>query len=134
MFYRTARFLLVASLMFSIGLHWVVLQSVAWAGMVVTYTMQEGSLLEGVSQTFDDSHPCELCHTIKESRKSEKKAPERTDSKQKIDLALPLPGRIILTPPTSALATLADFPRAFARSICPPKPPPRSERCSLSLG
>lgn len=134
MLHRTARFLIIAALMFSIGLHWVVLQSVAWASMVVTYTVQEGSLLEGVSQTFDDSHPCELCYTIKESRKSEKKAPERTDSKQKMDLALPVAGRIVLTPPTSVLATPADFPSAVARSICPPKPPPRSERCSLSLG
>ncbi len=131
---RTARILIVAALMFSIGLHWVVLQSVAWAGMLVSYTVQEGSLLTGMSQTFDDAHPCPLCCAIKKGKNSEKKEPRQADQKQKIDLALTFPGRVILTPPSPMLSPLPDFPQAMARRAKPPSPPPRcGSRCS-SLG
>jgi hypothetical protein len=130
---RTARIFVVAALMFSIGLHWVVLQSVAWAGMLVTYTVQEGSLLTGVSQTFDDAHPCPLCCAIKTGRHSEKKEPRQTDQKQKIDLALTFPGRVILTPPAPTLSPLPEFPHALVRRARPPSPPPRRGSSPIAL-
>ncbi len=129
---RTARFLIVAALMFSIGLHWVVLQSVAWASMLVTYSVQEGSVITGMSQTFDDDHPCPLCCAIKKGRHSEQKEPRQTDQKQKIDLALTFPGRVILTPPTPTLLPLPDFPHGIARRTKPPSPPPRRGSSLLS--
>lgn len=130
---RVTRILILAALMFSIGLHWVVLQSAAWAGMVVTYTMQEGSLLTGVSQTFDNEHPCPLCCAIKKGRHSEKKDPRQADPKKKIDLALTFPGRVILTPPVPTLSPLPDFPHGTVRRSRPPSPPPRCGG-SLALG
>ncbi len=118
---RTTRILIVAALMFSIGLHWIALQSVAWAGMLVTYTAQEGSLLTGMSQTFDAAHPCPLCCAIKKGRQSEKRETKQTDQKQKIDLALTFPGRVILTPPSPTLSPpLPDFPHVIARRAKPP--------------
>jgi hypothetical protein len=134
MLHRTARILIVAALMFSIGLHWVVLQSVAWAGMLVNYTVQEGSVITGMSQTFDDEHPCPLCLTIKKGKQSEKKETRQADPKQKIDLALTFQGRVILTGPTPTLLPLPDFPHGMVRRTKPPSPPPRSGSSLFSLG
>ena len=39
------RCLLVAALMTSIGLHWAVLQSAAWVGMAVAYSVERGSVV-----------------------------------------------------------------------------------------
>ena len=132
---RTTRILIVAVLMFSIGLHWVVLQSAAWAGMLVTYTLQEGSLINGVSQTFDNEHPCPFCKAIKKGRQSEKKDTKQADQKKKIDLTLGISGRLILTPPSPTLSPpLPDFPHGITRCTKPPSPPPRRGSSHLSLG
>lgn len=70
---RIARLLIVAALMVSIGLPWAALQSVAWIGMAVTYTVEKGSVLEGLSDTFDGEHPCPLCHAVSSGQEKEKK-------------------------------------------------------------
>jgi len=57
----------------SIGLHWTVLQVVAWAGMIVSYS-QEAPLGEAVVKTFDGEHPCNLCKQIAKGKQSEKKS------------------------------------------------------------
>ncbi len=129
---RTAHTLIVAALMFSIGLHWVVLQSVAWAGMLVTYTVQEGSVIDGLSQTFDNEHPCPLCSAIKQGKQSEKKDTKRADQKKKLDLTLGIFSRVVLTPPSPTLSPLPDFPHGIARRTKPPSPPPRCGSSSLS--
>ena len=63
--------LLVAALAISIGLHWAVLQSVAWVGMVVNYS-QSAPLAVALARTFDGRHPCKLCKLVNEGKKSEK--------------------------------------------------------------
>lgn len=131
---RITRLCIIAALVFSIGLHWVVLQSVAWAGMLVAYTVQQGSLLAGVSQTFDAEHPCPLCHAIKKGQKTEKKESRPADPVQKMDLALTFPGRFILSPPTPVLTPLVDSADAVVRRIQPPRPPPRFAGHLISLG
>jgi hypothetical protein len=69
---RVAQYLLIAALMVSIGAQWAVLQSVAWVGMAVSYSMKEGSITEGLSKTFDGEHPCPLCCAVKKGTDSEK--------------------------------------------------------------
>lgn len=54
-------------LMFISGAPWGILQVLAWSGMIISYT-QESGLAEGVSQTFDGQHPCELCRALEEVR------------------------------------------------------------------
>ena len=61
---RLSQTLVVAALVVSIGLHWAVLQSAAWVGMAVAYTVEKGSLSEGLSDTFDGDHPCPLCMVV----------------------------------------------------------------------
>jgi hypothetical protein len=85
-------------LFFIIGGHWGVLQTVAWANMIWTYSTQDGSVLAGAKKTFDGEHPCNMCDSIKEAKKQEKKAPEILSATKKIELfalndanLLPLP-------------------------------------------
>lgn len=66
-----ARCFIVACLMVSIGAQWAVLQGVAWVGMAVSYSVQDGSITEGLSKTFDGAHPCPLCKAVKKGVKDE---------------------------------------------------------------
>lgn len=68
---QLSNILLVAALMISIGAPWAVLQSLAWVGMTVAYSVREGSVVEGVSQTFDGRHRCVLCQTVADGTRSE---------------------------------------------------------------
>ncbi len=43
------------------------LQAVAWTGMAVSYSRQEG-VVEGMKKTFDGEHPCEMCQSIAKTR------------------------------------------------------------------
>jgi hypothetical protein len=63
--------MLIVALLVSGGAHWLVLQSVAWTGMLVTRA-SNGSLIEAVKLTFDGAHPCALCERIEAGRKGEK--------------------------------------------------------------
>jgi hypothetical protein len=74
------------ALFFIIGGHWGVLQTVAWANMIWTYSTQDGSVLAGAKKTFDGEHPCNMCDSIKEAKKQEKKAPEILSATKKIEL------------------------------------------------
>ncbi len=62
---------MIAAMMSAFGGHWMALQSVAWAGMVLA-NIQHGNLSHALEQTFDGKHPCPLCKTIEKGRKSEK--------------------------------------------------------------
>lgn len=74
------------ALFFIIGGHWGVLQTVAWANMIWTYSTQDGSVLAGAKKTFDGEHPCNMCDSIKEAKKQEKKSPEILSATKKIEL------------------------------------------------
>jgi hypothetical protein len=54
--------------------------------MIWTYTTQDGSVLAGAKKTFDGEHPCNMCYSIKEAKKQEKKAPEILSTTKKIEL------------------------------------------------
>jgi hypothetical protein len=63
---RGVHFLIIFALLLSIGGHWALLQTAAWAGMVVSYS-QEGTFAEALSKTFDGKHPCKLCKIVNRS-------------------------------------------------------------------
>ncbi|MBG89968.1 MAG: hypothetical protein CMO80_24140 [Verrucomicrobiales bacterium] len=54
----------------TIGLHWVVLQSLAWAGMVASYS-QESSITIALKRTFSGLEPCSICDLVEQGRDSE---------------------------------------------------------------
>lgn len=107
----------------TLGLHWALLQTVAWTGMAISYS-RDASLVEALKKTFDGEHPCCLCKAIASGKKSEKKS-EAVSPLLKMEFPL-VAGDLRLFPP----ARFAELRRMnfFADSLFPkpPVPPPRS--------
>lgn len=75
-------------LVLSLGLHWALLQTVAWTGMIVSYS-QGASFKEALSKTFDGKHPCCLCKVVQQGRAAEKKQEgQQVKPGSKLDLVL----------------------------------------------
>ena len=120
---RFSRITTVIMLASSIGLHWVVLQSVAWMGMLVTYSA-ESNFSDAVVKTFDGEHPCKLCVSVDHGKKSEKQQ-QALKGFQKIDLVL-FEKEMILCPPDSVALHLPDWLFLDHLTDTPPTPPPRT--------
>jgi len=111
-------------LVLSLGLHWAFLQTVAWTGMIVTYS-RDASFKEAVTKTFDGEHPCPFCKVIKKGRAEEKKQEQQqAKTGSKLD-----PGLVWQTVTIhfdrahDPIAGLHFF--AVSRAYEPPKPRPR---------
>lgn len=121
---QAARITTVALLVLSLGLHWGLLQSLAWAGMIIRYS-REAPLQEAVEKTFDGKHPCKMCLLVKEGREAEKQRdPKQAKPTPKLDLGLVWQAPALYVrclrewvPPSEAVA--------LRRSEAPPRPPPR---------
>lgn len=110
------------------GSHWVLLQSVAWVGMVAMYA-QDRPLAEAVADTLDGEHPCGLCKAIASGKKREQEQkreglPIGSDAK-KLLLALVPAGRVP-QPAAAAFAYARVNHLAAVRADAPPAPPPRA--------
>ncbi len=122
MLVRFGKFLVVVALVTTTGLHWAVLQSVAWTTMLAD-NLRTQSLAEAVTHTFDGKHPCCLCQAIAAGRKSDQKK-EFTTPIQKLEFP-PVKENFVLIAPSSfqllpQANTFADF-----LTQKPPTPPPR---------
>ncbi len=124
---RAVKIVTVLLLVLTMGLHWTLLQTVAWTGMIVSYA-QDNPLGAAISMTFDGEHPCCLCKTIKQGR-AEEKQQEKTTPVDKLPIA------IIWHAPafcfysqreTMVSPTLTATPRVEA----PPKPRPKTLQSS----
>jgi hypothetical protein len=115
----------VLLLVLSLGLHWAVLQTVAWTGMLISYS-QEG-VREAIAKTFDGEHPCPLCKAVAKGRAEE----QERDSKSvkpggKLDPGLIPPGLEFAFEPTPRFDAIpACDTSAPERAEAPPKPRPR---------
>ena len=119
------RFATVTALVLSLGLHWAVLQTIAWTGMLVNYSCQ-GSFTEALGKTFDGKHPCCLCNAIQKGRASESK-PDREGAKT----ALKLEVGLVWQPSVFCLArsdqrVIPSEAFAASRREAPPRPRPRN--------
>ena len=107
-----------------LGLHWALLQAVAWTGMLINYS-RDASLTEAVTKTFDGEHPCKLCNAIKQGRAEEKKQEQRQPkSVSKLDVGLVWQAAYFIFQSEGEQIAPIDSP-AFSRSDPPPKPRPR---------
>jgi hypothetical protein len=68
---RFARLVVIVMLVVTTGMHWALLQSVAWTTMLMD-NLNRGSVVEAVAHTFDGKHPCRLCKAIDTGKKTEK--------------------------------------------------------------
>src|SRR5438876_205799 len=97
---KMAHVLIVCTLVCAIGGQWVILQSVAWVGMAVSYS-RDSTLTEALLKTFDGQHPCKLCKVVQEGKNAEKK---RNAQKQftKLDLFVAVhPATVLFSQPAS---------------------------------
>ncbi len=120
------KFASVLALVLSLGLHWGVLQTIAWTGMIVKYS-HATSLAEAVNQTFDGQHACQLCKIVKQGRAGEK----QDGQKQQVKPGSQLDAGIIWQAPVfefiqTAIRIPSPHTTAVGRLDDPPLPPPRA--------
>lgn len=124
-----SRILLVAALTISVGLHWAVMQSMAWVGMAVTYTVKTGSVVQGLSDTFDGEHACPMCHAVEEgtkksSPKQDGSVPSKIGKDMKLHLAMvSVPSFVFACPAANEWITQSEA--GSLRPVTPEPPPPR---------
>ena len=120
---RLGNIFLAAALFLTTGSQWIVLQSIAWAGMMVAYS-QRAPLAVAMRETFDGKHPCPLCRAIAAAKKSEKKN-EFTVQTKKLEFPPVTEDFVLLTPAQFHFLPTAN--NMFAKSLAhkPPTPPPR---------
>ncbi len=112
----------------SVGGHWIIAQSIAWAQMAVTYSKQS-TLTQGLSETFDGKHPCKVCHEIQRGRdreSSEKQTAARVEIKFEtypIPATTPLLSRLPAGYLSKALP--GSYGTVDSWSQSPPVPPPQ---------
>jgi hypothetical protein len=122
-FVRFGKVLVIVALIATTGLHWAVLQSVAWTTMLAN-NWRAHSLSESVARTFDGKYPCSICKAIAVAQKSEKKR-EFTAQTQKLEFPPVTENFVPIAPSHFQLLPSAN---AFAESLPQPPltPPPRS--------
>jgi hypothetical protein len=109
----------------SLGMHWTVLQGVAWTGMFIS-NLNQVSVVEAVEKTFDGEHPCPLCLAVKEGQKQEKddSKPLAAKSVKKFEAVLVAETRLVA--PSAEIRSFPWLVSSFeGRSERPSMPPPR---------
>lgn len=115
---------MVAALILSLGLHWTVLQSVAWMGMFIRYS-QETSFAEAVAMTFDGRHPCKLCQQIAEGKRTEKQQDSNLPTKAKQLECSYVPVVFVFLAPTCFWTLDRPDRELSGLDFAPPTPPPK---------
>jgi hypothetical protein len=105
-------------------MHWTLLQTVAWTGMVIRYS-QHASLQQAISITFDGEHPCALCKAIQTGRAEEQKRDnQQLNPPVRLELAVVWHGTDFTF--TVGREPIPSGDRSFStRQEAPPKPRPR---------
>jgi hypothetical protein len=120
---RFAHVLLIVALIGTTGMHWAVLQSVAWAKML-SDNARTDTLQVAIEKTFDGKHPCALCKQITKGKQSEKKSEFQTGLKKLEFLHDPL-AFVLYSPQNFQLQSDLQT-SAVTWAQAPPVPPPRS--------
>ncbi|MGV3659190.1 MAG: hypothetical protein ACO1TE_03375 [Prosthecobacter sp.] len=121
---RIARLMVVGMICLSLGMHWALLQGIAWAGMLISFA-REGAVIEAVEKTFDGQHGCALCQKVKEGRDSDQNQPKQTGKPlTKIEAVLVEMCRLV-APPAEQMSFAATRETMEQRNELPETPPPR---------
>ncbi|HTW93928.1 MAG TPA: hypothetical protein VMD30_03975 [Tepidisphaeraceae bacterium] len=102
---------------------WDIMQSVAWASMLVN-DFRTQSILQSVEHTFDGRHPCPLCRAIAASRKSGKHS-EFVAGQTRLEF-LPSPAIVVIVTPERSEHVFAVIQVVDSLSRKPAVPPPRA--------
>ena len=121
---RIARLMVVGAICLSLGMHWALLQGIAWTGMLISFA-SEGAVIEAVQKTFDGQHGCALCHKVKEGRQSNPEQPQQAgQSMQKINAVL-VEITTLVTPAGETISFVPLHELLVRRTVLPETPPPR---------
>jgi hypothetical protein len=124
MLHRLTKALVVLALTVSLSAPWTFLQSIAWTGMLYSYTKEAG-FSRAVSMTFDGEHPCPLCKAIEKGRAQEREQDGNTTRpSEELKLDLPIEGFAFHHPPHPAVPSYG-FNRLGVANRAPEPPPPR---------
>ena len=108
----------------SLGMHWALLQGIAWTGMLISFA-SEGTVIEAVEKTFDGQHGCALCAKVKEGRDSDQQQPQQAgQSLKKMDAVLVEITKLI-APAAEEMSFAMIHACSVKRSERPEMPPPR---------
>lgn len=129
---RIARLVVVGAICLSLGMHWALLQGIAWTGMLISFA-SEGAVIEAVQKTFDGQHGCALCKKVKEGRDSNRKQPQQAgQSVQKINAVL-VEITTLTAPAGHTFSFVPLHERLVRRTKLPETPPPRRGSSLRSL-
>jgi hypothetical protein len=120
---RLSRLLVVVTLCLTVGLHWTVLQSVAWVTMAIKFS-QTAPLAEALVKTFDGKNPCQICHLVAEGKKADRQQEAQTPT-VKLELFL-VSCPVALYPPVSQTPAESRAVLPSSRDHAPSLPPPRA--------
>ncbi len=118
------RYLATLLVSVSLGLHWGVLQSVAWATMLARQ-LQTQPVRVALQVTFDGRHPCGLCCFVRQARAAQKHAPNVQTQAPRLELVLPSETRTVVRTADAIPVKFAAVHPLFARFDRPALPPPR---------
>lgn len=122
---RIARLVVVGAICLSLGMHWALLQGVAWTGMLISFA-SEGTVMEAVQKTFDGQHGCALCKRVKEGRESSgKQDPKQNGPMAKKITAVLVEVAALVMPSGEVFEYAALHEQPVKRSELPETPPPR---------
>jgi hypothetical protein len=106
----------------SLASPWTLLQSVAWAGMLIKFS-RNAPVAQAIMMTLDGQHPCELCRAIQAGKSAERQhSNEETPPIKELQLDLPPSAFALIPCPCPALPPgRVSCPEMRAE---PPRPPP----------
>lgn len=108
----------------SLGMHWALLQGIAWTGMLISFA-REGAMIEAVEKTFDGQHACALCLKVKEGRDSDEKQPQQAGQSLKKLEAVLVAGVKLIVPAAEEMSFAVVRKQSVSRNETPEMPPPR---------
>lgn len=120
---RVVRHVAAVLLVLALGLHWMVLQSVAWTTMLVQHAQNE-PIRVALLKTFNGENPCQLCKLVAEGAQTEKQQ-ERLTPAKKLEMSLASDFFCLSWAASGGIAVLSRSPILTARMTTPPTPPPR---------
>ena len=121
---RIARLMVVGAICLSLGMHWALLQGIAWTGMLISFA-RNGAVIEAVEKTFDGQHGCALCAKVKEGQDSNRKQPQQTgQSLKKLDAVL-VTLALLIAPAAEKMSFAMTRACSVTRHERPEMPPPR---------
>jgi hypothetical protein len=114
---------MLAVLLAASGGHWMVLQSLAWTRMLVSYS-QSGDFAGAVSKTFSGQYPCSLCKKIERAKSNE---PPQRVMQLESKASFLVPSRVVVLK-DKGISWEVEVPqkRLEQRFERPGAPPPRS--------